>query len=140
MFAYIIDNLTGMSPSEAVLSCLLEAKMWLDTHQPEQIASASTTSSTPVASKSAKTNKTTTTKLSKTTEGEKKGRMKTAEDVISRIQWDERLPERHFIVGYLDRFTGVVEKPFCDFCWDDYTTVDDINVLAVPRHRIQYFK
>lgn len=66
--------------------------------------------------------------------------MKTAEDVISRIQWDERLPERHFIVGYLDRFTGVIEKPFSDFCWDDYVTVDDINVLAVPRHRIQYFK
>ena len=37
---------------------------------------------------------------------EKKTSMKTAEDVISRIRWDEQLPKDDFIVGYIDRFVG----------------------------------
>ncbi|XP_069804227.1 uncharacterized protein [Dendropsophus ebraccatus] len=69
----------------------------------------------------------------------KKPPMKTAEDVISRIQWDSHLPKEHFIVGYLDRFLGTIEKPFSAFCWEDLSSVG-VDVLAIPQHRIQYFK
>ena len=41
--------------------------------------------------------------------------MKTAFDVIKRIQWDEMLPAECFTIGYLDRFTGIVEDPFTKF-------------------------
>lgn len=69
----------------------------------------------------------------------KKLRMRTASDVISRIRWDEELPAENFVVGYLDRFSGLVEKPFHFFSWDDLASVD-YDVLAVPKHRIVYFK
>lgn len=71
----------------------------------------------------------------------KKPRMRTADDVISRILWDTSVDASEFLVGYVDRFLGVIERPFCDFNWDtnpcdcDYSTE-----LALPRHRIQYFK
>ncbi|CAJ1062403.1 leukocyte receptor cluster member 9 isoform X3 [Xyrichtys novacula] len=70
----------------------------------------------------------------------KKPRMRTADDVISRILWDPLVDSSEFVVGYVDRFLGVLERPFDDFNWDtnpcdcDYTTE-----LALPRHRIQYF-
>ncbi|XP_043971851.1 leukocyte receptor cluster member 9 [Gambusia affinis] len=70
----------------------------------------------------------------------KKPRMRTADEVISRILWDTSVDASEFVVGYVDRFLGVLERPFCDFNWDtnpcdcDYTTE-----LALPRHRIQYF-
>ncbi|XP_057690422.1 leukocyte receptor cluster member 9 isoform X2 [Corythoichthys intestinalis] len=70
----------------------------------------------------------------------KKPRMRTADDVISRILWDTSVDASQFVVGYVDRFLGVLDRPFCDFNWDinpcdcDYTTE-----LALPRHRIQYF-
>ncbi|XP_010742632.3 leukocyte receptor cluster member 9 [Larimichthys crocea] len=70
----------------------------------------------------------------------KKPRMRTADDVISRILWDPSVDASEFVVGYVDRFLGVLERPFNDFNWDanpcdcDYTTE-----LALPRHRIQYF-
>lgn len=70
----------------------------------------------------------------------KKPRMRTADDVISRILWDPSVDASKFVVGYVDRFLGVLERPFSDFNWDanpcdcDYTTE-----LALPRHRIQYF-
>ncbi|XP_053308530.1 leukocyte receptor cluster member 9 [Spea bombifrons] len=69
----------------------------------------------------------------------KKPPMKTATDVISRIQWDAMLPKEHFSIGYLDRFTGIVEKPFSEFSWEDLASVSH-DVLAIPKHRIQYFK
>jgi len=34
----------------------------------------------------------------------------------------------------------VQEKEFESFSWDDIATVDDYDVLAIPKHRIQYFK
>merc|ERR1711915_92325 len=69
----------------------------------------------------------------------KKKRMKTAEDVIKRLQWDPMLPKEYFIIGYLDRFLGVIEENFTTFCWEDLASVDN-DVLAIPQHRIQYFK
>jgi uncharacterized protein (UPF0248 family) len=73
----------------------------------------------------------------------KKSSMKTAEDVISRIEWDERLDKRFFRVGYVDRFLGLQEKSFTDFDFKvDLSTVSDrhSNILSIPKHRIQYFK
>lgn len=73
----------------------------------------------------------------------KKTSMKTAEDVISRIEWDERLDKRFFRVGYVDRFLGLQEKSFTDFDFKvDLSTISDrhSNILAIPKHRIQYFK
>ena len=70
----------------------------------------------------------------------KKPPMKTASDVISRIQWDEELSPKDFVVGYLDRFVGIVEKDFTDLSWEDLASVDHFVDLAIPRHRIQYFK
>lgn len=70
---------------------------------------------------------------------EKKPPLKTAGDVRKRIQWDPELQEEHFIVGYLDRFSGVVEKPFTSFTWEHLSLVD-LDQLAVPQHRIQYYK
>ena len=66
--------------------------------------------------------------------------MKTAADVIARLQWDRQLPIEKFTVGYIDRFRGVLEQPFTAFCWEDLASVDDYEVLAIPQHRIQYFK
>lgn len=70
----------------------------------------------------------------------KKPPMKTAGDVISRIQWDEELSPKDFVVGYLDRFIGIVEKDFTDLSWENLASVDHFVDLAIPRHRIQYFK
>ncbi|XP_061194273.1 uncharacterized protein LOC133202461 [Saccostrea echinata] len=70
---------------------------------------------------------------------EKKTSMKTADDVIKRIQWDADLPQDEFVVGYIDRFLGIQEKYFTSFSWEDIASVD-YNVLAVPKHRIEYFK
>ena len=69
----------------------------------------------------------------------KKPRMRTATDVISRIQWDPELLEEDFFVGYSDRFLGIIEKNFAEFCWEDLSTVG-MEMLAIPKHRIQYFK
>ena len=65
--------------------------------------------------------------------------MRTAEDVINRIKWDEMLPEQSFTVGYLDRFLGLQEEHFSTFSWEDLAGAD-YEVLAIPQHRIQYFK
>lgn len=70
---------------------------------------------------------------------DKKQSMRTATDVISRILWDSDLKTDEFAVGYLDRFVGIIEKPFNAFSWEDLSTLGN-NVLAVPKHRIQYFK
>ena len=73
----------------------------------------------------------------------KKSSMKTADDVISRVEWDNRLDKRFFRVGYIDRFLGLQEKSFTDFDFKvDLSTISDrhSNILAIPKHRIQYFK
>ena len=72
-------------------------------------------------------------------ENEKKVSMRKAEQVISRIKWDAQLSIDDFSIGYLDRFIGVIEKPFALFSWEDIASVDN-DVLAIPQHRIQYFK
>ncbi|XP_045166063.2 leukocyte receptor cluster member 9-like [Mercenaria mercenaria] len=69
----------------------------------------------------------------------KKPPMKTAIDVVKRILWDGALQQDQFLVGYLDRIDGLKEKYFNAFSWEDIASVD-YTVLAIPKHRIQYFK
>ncbi|PVD24647.1 hypothetical protein C0Q70_15131 [Pomacea canaliculata] len=73
------------------------------------------------------------------TADDKRAPLKTAEDVVNRVLWDDKLKKEDFFVGYLDRFKGTVEKNFSTFSWEDIATVD-YNALAIPKHRIQYFK
>ncbi|XP_072535177.1 leukocyte receptor cluster member 9 [Salminus brasiliensis] len=73
-------------------------------------------------------------------EPEKKPRMRTAGDVISRILWDSSVDPADFVVGHLDRFLGVLERPFADFSWDAQVCDSDYSEeLTIPQHRIMYF-
>ncbi|CAM9224831.1 unnamed protein product [Discosporangium mesarthrocarpum] len=65
--------------------------------------------------------------------------MRTARDVVHRVLWDEGIPREYVIVGYLDRFVGVLEKPFDSFKWGDIAMASIID-LAIPEHRLMYFK
>lgn len=85
-------------------------------------------------------NKAAKPKHSERREVNKKPRMRTADDVISRILWDPSVEASDFVVGYVDRFLGVLERPFSEFNWDtDPCDCDYASELALPRHRIQYF-
>jgi len=94
----------------------------------------------PHSAKKSKVKKKAKTAESDQTTSTPKKKMRTASDVIKRIQWQKELNSQDFTVGYLDRFLGVQEKEFGAFSWDDIATVDDYTVLAIPKHRIQYFK
>jgi len=59
--------------------------------------------------------------------------MKTAAEVINRIEWDADLMPDKFIIGYLDRFLGIQEANYTLF-----TT--HIDYVDVPQHRIRYIK
>jgi len=79
------------------------------------------------------------TKLEKMCDFQKKSRMRTALDVINRIKWDKDFKQENFIVGYTDRFRGLLEEEFNNFTWEDLASLD-WDTLAIPQHRIQYFK
>ncbi|XP_007123359.2 leukocyte receptor cluster member 9 [Physeter macrocephalus] len=70
----------------------------------------------------------------------KKPPLRTAAAVIQRIRWDPRLDPADFSVGYVDRFLGVREEPFLSFCWDEPLPALGPGVLAVPQHRLRYFR
>uniref|UniRef100_A0A8C0WKL6 C3H1-type domain-containing protein n=1 Tax=Castor canadensis TaxID=51338 RepID=A0A8C0WKL6_CASCN len=72
--------------------------------------------------------------------GAKKPPLRTAAAVIQRIRWDPRLDPADFSVGYADRFLGVREEPFTAFCWDEPLAALGPGVLAVPQHRVRYFR
>jgi len=54
-----------------------------------------------------------------------------AEDVFNKIMWDPKYESTLFTVGYLDRFTGIMELRFDKF---------KNNPDQIPFHRIYYFK
>lgn len=72
----------------------------------------------------------------------------TSKELINRINYDEELqPSSEWIVGYLDRFFGIIEKPFDDFDFKTDISSVDINQYQrkfgkkiIPIHRIYYFK
>ncbi|ETV98563.1 hypothetical protein H310_08687 [Aphanomyces invadans] len=68
-----------------------------------------------------------------------KGSMRTATDVIHRMLWDDQVNENEVVVGYLDRFLGIMERPLMSFNWSDISTLSHMET-AIPKHRIQYFK
>lgn len=72
--------------------------------------------------------------------GAKKPPLRTAAAVIQRIRWDPRLDPADFAVGYTDRFLGVLEEPFAAFCWDEPLAALGPGSLAVPQHRVRYFR
>ena len=67
-------------------------------------------------------------------------RMRTAREVINRVAWDPTLPDELFVVGYLDRFAGIMERCITAFNFrDDLATLSHLE-LAIPTHRVQYIK
>lgn len=73
----------------------------------------------------------------------KKSSMKTADEVIARLERDICLDKRYCRVGYIDPLLGLQEKSYneLDFKQDSSTITDrQTNTLNVPKHRIQYFK
>ena len=62
--------------------------------------------------------------------GEGKARMRTANEVINRIQWDSSLNAPDFLVVYLDRFTGLASIPLTEY-------VAMSPEAAIPQHRIE---
>ncbi|KAF0695162.1 Aste57867_14007 [Aphanomyces stellatus] len=65
--------------------------------------------------------------------------MRTATDVIHRMLWDDQINQHEVVVGYLDRFIGVMERPITSFNWGDMAALSHTET-AIPKHRIQYFK
>jgi len=63
--------------------------------------------------------------------------MRTAADVYNRIRWDGSFRPNEFIIGYLDRFVGIVEVDF--MTWEDLSR-ESTQRKFVPFHRVQYFK
>jgi uncharacterized protein (UPF0248 family) len=66
---------------------------------------------------------------------EKKGKthdgipVKSQKDILDRIRWDTTLEEEDFVIGYLDRFLGIIESPLAAHDFGE-----------IPLHRIYYFK
>ncbi|KAI4811614.1 hypothetical protein KUCAC02_014493 [Chaenocephalus aceratus] len=85
-----------------------------------------------------KVNKTRTPKY-EPKEVNKKPRMRTADEVISRILWDQSADGSEFVVGYVDRFLGVLERPFNDFNWDTPMRLRLHRGAGPASTRIQYF-
>lgn len=65
------------------------------------------------------------------------GKTTTIQGFYDRISYDPALNgPSDWIIGYLDRFRGVIEKPYSEFI-----RANDPNIVeGVPFHRIRYFK
>ncbi len=61
----------------------------------------------------------------------KSGKFKGADKIYNQILWDEKLNKNDFIVGYEDRFVGLLEEPFSTF---------EALKEDIPFHRIRFFK
>ena len=71
----------------------------------------------------------------------KKARMRTALEVIRRLEWDPACCAAAVVVGYHDRILGeIVEKPLDAFSRWGAIELADENELAIPQHRVVYFK
>ena len=71
----------------------------------------------------------------------KKARMRTALEVIRRLEWDPACCAAAVVVGYHDRILGeIVERPLDAFSRWGAIELADENELAIPQHRVVYFK
>jgi uncharacterized protein (UPF0248 family) len=68
-------------------------------------------------------------------EEDEKVKLKGADIIFQRIKWDEAIDKKEVIIGYLDRFKGIMEINFNDFkgVHEDYKE-------GIPLHRIRYYK
>ena len=67
--------------------------------------------------------------------------MRTALEVIRRLEWDPACCAAAVVVGYHDRILGeIVEKPLDAFSRWGAIELADENELAIPQHRVVYFK
>lgn len=60
--------------------------------------------------------------------------MRPEKDVLARLRWDPAYDQDLVLVGWEDRWIGIVETPLAEWCpnggdWDE-----------PPLHRIRYFK
>lgn len=62
------------------------------------------------------------------------GKLRPAADVMSRLRWDDSMDSSDFVVGYEDRFAGIMEKELAE--WKSEQTDEEF----IPQHRIAYFK
>ncbi|KAI0386064.1 hypothetical protein F5Y04DRAFT_245391 [Hypomontagnella monticulosa] len=63
-----------------------------------------------------------------------KGKFRSAADVLNRLRWDQAIDSSDYIVGYEDRFSGIMERSVDS--WKSETTHEEF----IPEHRIMYFK
>ncbi|KAJ3214525.1 hypothetical protein HDU81_001689, partial [Chytriomyces hyalinus] len=66
-----------------------------------------------------------------------KSKLRSSEDVFNRIIWDNRFDPDTFVIGYMDRFTGIQEIPFSEFA---ARKADQQGEDWIPFHRVWYFK
>jgi uncharacterized protein (UPF0248 family) len=62
------------------------------------------------------------------------GRLRTSADVYNRLMWDASADAADHVVGYVDRFEGIMEMPLLSFKRE----VED--EAFVPFHRVEYFR
>ena len=60
----------------------------------------------------------------------KKEKLRTAKNIIDKIEWDEHIEKKDFRVGYLDKFTGILEISFDEL----------LKSTEIKDYRIEYFK
>jgi uncharacterized protein (UPF0248 family) len=56
-------------------------------------------------------------------------KLKGADEIINRIKWDKSQDKDDFVIGYEDRFLGIMEITFAQF-----------EKADIPMHRIKHFK
>ncbi|KAJ3233783.1 hypothetical protein HDU77_000517, partial [Chytriomyces hyalinus] len=66
-----------------------------------------------------------------------KSKFRSSEDVFNRIMWDNRFDPDTFVIGCMERFTGIQEIPFTDFA---ARKADQQGEDWIPFHRVWYFK
>jgi len=70
--------------------------------------------------------------------------MKTAQEILSRIRWDNNLANDEFVVGYFDRLEHeIIRVAFKEihFPQDDHFSFEvvdeDENIHSIPYHRVK---
>ncbi|EHY60375.1 hypothetical protein HRR83_000135 [Exophiala dermatitidis] len=61
-------------------------------------------------------------------------KMRSAQDVLDRLHWDPSYDITKYTIGYLERFSGIMETPADS--WISESTDEE----WIPQHRIKYFK
>ena len=68
-----------------------------------------------------------------------KKRLTPADEIFNRILWDESLEREDFVIGYIDRFTGLQEIDLIHFVTIKNASANQV-CPPIPFHRVQYFK